>query len=95
MDERKNSIKESNCNVSLENRHKLCVTGVTDVDTFDEDGIILITTMGMLTVNGSELHISKFNVESGELMVEGDIDRLEFKNGGGKQTGSILAKMFK
>lgn len=91
-----NYQKESGSKLMLENRKKLHLTGVTDVDSFDEDGIVLITVMGMLTVNGSQLHINKFNVDSTELVIEGEINKLEYKDGyGSKSQGGLLTKIFK
>lgn len=59
--------------LTLENRRKLTVSGVTDVDNFDENEILLYTELGELEIKGRNLHINSMNVESGEMSVEGDI----------------------
>ena len=59
--------------LTIEDRSRLRVTGVTDLDRFDEREIVLYTTLGELTVNGKELHIGEISIETGELLVEGDI----------------------
>lgn len=43
-------------NLMMENREKLTVSGVIDVDSFCEDTIVLYTDMGTLTIKGSDLH---------------------------------------
>ena len=73
-------------NVILENRSKLCAAGVTDVTAFDDEKIVLTTTLGDLTVGGYNLHIGSFSQETGELEMDGDICSLvysETKHDGG------------
>ena len=63
-------------NAILENRKKLMLSGVTDVESFDEKLVVLYTQLGELTVKGSELHVNEMSVESGDLTVEGEIKAL-------------------
>ena len=62
MNERHNAI--------LEDRRKLMLTGVTDVESFDEKQVGLYTQLGELTIRGKDLHVSEMSLESGELSVE-------------------------
>ena len=64
--------------LTLENREKLTLTGVTDVDTFDENKITLFTEQEALVIEGEELHIRKLDLEHGELCIEGDIVSLVY-----------------
>ena len=50
-------------NAILENRQRLQLSGVTDVDSFDEDEIRLFTQLGELTIKGKDLHINEISVE--------------------------------
>lgn len=63
----------------LDERRQLHVTGVTDVDSYDDTTVALKTQAGELTVKGSSLHISRLNVEAGDLAVEGMITSLEYR----------------
>ena len=91
-----NYQKENGSKLTVENRKKLSLTGVTDVDRFDEDGMVIVTVMGTLNISGSQLHINKFNMDSSELVIEGEIDKLEYKDSyGSKSEGGLLAKIFK
>lgn len=65
-------------NVIMENRKKLSVSGVTDIDSFDEQSVIAITEMGELTIRGWNLHITRLNLEQSELIVDGDISSLTY-----------------
>lgn len=83
-------------NIILEDRRVLTVSGVTDIDSFDEQTVILFTDLGELTVKGEDLHINKLNVDSGELSVEGDIYALSYAEQDRKQSsGGILSKLFR
>lgn len=62
--------------LQLQDRSKLTVSGVSDVDSFDETVTVLYTSMGELTVKGEGLHIRQFDVESGDLIVDGKIHEL-------------------
>lgn len=78
----------------LENRNKLSLTGVTDVDSFDETTIVAYTDYGELTVSGSDLHICVLNIEHGELTVEGNIAGLNYLNQQPKSSG-FFSRMFR
>ena len=93
--EEKKIAKPINQTLLLENREKLCVTGVVDVESFNDQSIVAITDMGVLIVRGSELHINKLNLDSNELIVEGDIFSLEYSDGESGKSKSFFGKMFK
>lgn len=69
----KNAAKQVTQNIVIENREKLSISGVLDVESFDEESIILHTELGVLVVKGHELHINKLSIDTGELMIEGDV----------------------
>jgi sporulation protein YabP len=81
--------------ILLENREKLCVSGVIDVESFNDQSIIAVTDIGILIIRGTELHINKLNLESNELVVEGDIYSLEYSDGDTGKSKSFFGKMFK
>lgn len=79
--------------LSLENRAQLRATGVLDVDSFDERKVVILTNMGVLTVEGEDLHINQLNVSDGDLAVEGQIDRIlytDLKEKGGGMLKSLF-----
>ena len=83
-------------NVILEDRHRLTVSGVSDVDSFDEQTVIVFTQMGELTVKGEDLHINRLSLEMGELAVEGDITALTYTDRAQKpQQGSFWGRVFR
>ena len=82
-------------NIILQNRRLLSVSGVTDVDRFDEKAVLLYTSMGELTVTGSDLHVNSVSVESGEMTVEGDISSVVYGDKDRRCSLSAIAKLFR
>ena len=82
-------------NIILEDRHAIMVSGVSDVDSFDEQTVVLFTDMGELTVQGANLHINKLNVETGDLTMEGEIQSFSYSDDVSKHSGSFFSRLFK
>lgn len=92
----KTPVKESVQNIILENRRRLSISGTEDVESFDEDSIVLYTQLGVLTVKGTDLHINKLSVESGEVVVEGEINSVAYTDDDVKGKGlGFFGKMFR
>lgn len=87
MNERHNAI--------LEDRQRLMLTGVTDVDSFDENLVVLFTQLGELTIRGKQLHVNEMSVESGELTVEGDVHALIYGERDRTKKLGLLGKLFR
>ncbi len=79
--------------LTIDGRNRATVTGVTDVDSFNEAMIVLNTSAGAMTLVGSALHIAKLNLEDGQLLVEGQIDALEYDQRARGKGG--LSRLFK
>lgn len=80
----------------IENRQGGTVTGVTDVMSFDEKDILLITQAGKLTIKGEQLHVKRLNLEKGEVDIEGRVDSLLYLSKNmEKQNESIWKRMFR
>ena len=82
-------------NIILEDRHSLTVSGVSDVDSFDEQSIVIFTALGELCVRGSDLHINRLSLEIGEILVEGEIDSLVYSERETKQQGGFFSRVFR
>ena len=80
-------------NIVLEGRRRLSVSGVTDVDSFDENTVLLYTSMGELTICGTDLHVNDISVESGEMNVEGDIRSIVYGDPDRRSPLSFLGKI--
>ena len=65
--------------LSLENRKKLLLSGVEEIVSFQDEKISLNTVLGNLTIKGSNLKMSKLDVQSGEVIVSGVISSMIYK----------------
>lgn len=65
--------------VVIEDRKSLTVSGVEDVERFDENNIVLSTSRGAMVVAGENLHIEKLSLDGGDLKVDGDIDSVSYE----------------
>lgn len=82
-------------NIILEDREKLNVSGVLDVEEFCEEKILLETTLGFLEVLGADLHMNKLSVETGELTIEGEISSLTYTEENTQPKGSLISRLFR
>lgn len=82
--------------VTIDNREKIIISGVEDVESFDEETIVVYTCMGTLTLKGGEFKISKLNVDSGEMIVEGEMDSIGYSDEHSHdKSGGFFGKLFK
>ena len=80
--------------VILEGREQLSVSGVEEVESFDENAIVMRTSLGTLVVRGEDLHIEKLSLDGGDLLVEGTVDSLTYEEEEPRQ-GSFLGRLFR
>jgi len=66
--------------VLIDNRERVVINGVDDVDNFNENEVNLMTAAGYLMIKGSNLHISKLSLEEGQLVIEGQITGVEYED---------------
>ena len=79
--------------VTLEERRSLTVSGVEDVERFDESTIVLSTSRGTMVVSGENLHIEKLSLDGGELHVDGRIDSISYEEVGAER-GGFFQRLF-
>lgn len=79
-EEKKNPTVRRPHSVILEERTKLTVTGVDEVLSFDEGEVAMRTSRGSLIVRGSELHVGKLAIDTGELGIDGTVTELVYED---------------
>ena len=83
-------------NIIMENRKKISVSGVEDIESFNEQQIILYTNCGVVIIDGENMHISKLSIENGETLVNGDIDAVTYHdNYGKKNKPGLLSRLLR
>lgn len=89
-----NQVQRESHRVVIEDRECIKISGVDDVESFEESEVIAYTNMGVLTLRGSDFKISKLNVDSGELVINGELDSMVYSGAAGEKTG-FFGKLFK
>lgn len=84
-------------NIIIENREKMSISGVIDVESFNDENVIIDTDLGVLIVRGEDLRISRLNLDNSELNIEGDIYSCEYgdRDSSRSKAFGFLGKMFK
>lgn len=81
-------------NIIMENRSKITISGVENAESYNESEVVLNTSKGVLIIKGDCLNLSKLNLDSGEITVNGHIAMLEYLEP--KKSGSsLLSKIFR
>ena len=93
MNDFSNSMPQMGHRLELIGREQLTVSGVEDVERFDETGLIMSTTQGTLVVTGEGLHIGKLSLDGGELHVDGRIDSISYEEVGAER-GGFFQRLF-
>ena len=65
--------------IALDGRSKLSISGVTDVESFDETLVVLHTSQGILVIRGVGLHMQMLSLEGGQVTVTGTVDSMIYE----------------
>lgn len=66
--------------VKIDNRKQIMVTAVDDVESFDEEKVVILTEMGTMTITGADFRISRLNVDDGQLIIDGEVDEIQYSD---------------
>ena len=80
---------------TLQNRSHAEITGVSDVDCFNEQLVVLVTGLGTMTISGSGLNISHLNKEDGRVIVDGEFDAIEYSGKARGAKGGLLSRLMR
>ena len=82
--------------LSLQDRRLLSLGGIVDVIRFDLTEVLLETEMGMLTVKGTDLHVTRLSLEKGEVEMEGTIDGVSYSDTPSSEKGGagLFGRLF-
>lgn len=81
--------------IFIEDRKKLRITGVEDVESFDDDSVVIYTVEGSMTVTGADFRINKLNIENGELEIDGELDSIRYSGGRRDEHGGFWGRIFR
>lgn len=78
--------------LTLDERQKLTVTGVSEVVSFDENSVVLTTDMGTLVILGRELQLKTLSVEGGQVAVDGTVCAMSYEEP--RSSGGWMRRLF-
>ena len=85
-----------NHSISITERQNIQISGITKIDSFDNEEFLLETSAGPLGIKGKDLEIIKLDTYEGTIMIKGVVDAFSyFDTGKSKMENSIITKLFK
>ena len=92
MTEQKNIVQS----LVMENRRRLVLSGVKEVEGFTETEVSLFTEMGQLTGKGRNLRVSQVDTDTGELVMTGDaVTSLVYSDKPRRTPDNFITKLFR
>jgi len=85
---------QNNHSIILENRRKAVLTGVREVEHFNESDIIVITHSGALRIRGRGLEVGKISVDTGDMEIAGEITSLHYSDTE-RSPNNFITKIFR
>lgn len=96
MNKETDKIEFLNHNINITERQNVQVSGVTKIDSFDNEEFLLETTAGPLGIKGKDLEIIKLDTYEGTIIIKGVIDAFSyFDTSKSKKENSMIARLFK
>ncbi len=85
-----------NYGLIMDRRDHISLTGVNDVMSFDEMTVVLKTEGGEVTINGQNLHVARLMLEEGQLVIDGNIDAIEYQDAKPqKKSARVMKRIFR
>jgi len=81
--------------VNIDNRERVSVTEVTDIESFNEEIVFLTLKNGGLIIRGEDLHIQKLDLEEGRVLISGAISSAVYTEKKDRQEKGFLKKILK
>jgi sporulation protein YabP len=81
--------------VKMLNRKVLEISGVLNVESFDNEEFLLETECGFMAIKGNGLHMKNLSLDQGMVAIEGSIDTIAYLDGGSHKSKGMFGKLFR
>lgn len=82
--------------ITMRGRRLIDITGVKQVESFDNEEFLLETTMGFLAIRGQNLQMKNLNVDKGIVSIKGKVyDLVYLDDHHGEKAKGFFGKLFK
>lgn len=78
--------------ITIENRERITLSRVKDVDAFDEETLWANLEEGGVEISGEKLNIDKLDLQDGSLVVTGRISAVMYTDKKAREKGRLLRK---
>ena len=95
QDNKANTAQQLNHVLTVDNRTRANLTGITAVDSFNERQVTARLAENGIIILGENLTVTKFNTENGTLTVDGVINEVKYVEGTGGKAVRALKKLFR
>jgi sporulation protein YabP len=95
-DSNSSKVNEKEHDVIMRGRRLLDITGVKQVESFDNEEFLLETVMGFLAIKGQNLQMKNLDVDKGIVSIKGKIfDLVYLDEHHGEKAKGFFGKLFK
>lgn len=78
--------------ILITDKNRVEINSVSSVRSFDEDGVIIDTSLGLISIEGSELKIENFEKATSEILITGNILGVFYLEKKEKRKGRVAFK---
>lgn len=89
---------ESKHTVLVENRSRIKINCVEDVESFNEEKVVVYTSMGVMVITGFDFKVSRLSVDDGQLVIDGEVDNIGYMEAAKEErgeSGGFLGRLFR
>jgi sporulation protein YabP len=86
---------EQEHSVKMKNRKTLEISGVKEVDSFDNEEFLLETVMGYLIIRGQNLQMKNLDVGEGIVSIKGKIYEMSYVDEQKENAKGFFSKLFR
>ena len=83
---------QGNQTVCITDKERVEIDSVVSVRTFDEEGVLLETSLGLLSVEGRDLRIENFEKATKRILILGNITSVYYLEKKEKKKGRVTLK---
>lgn len=80
-------------NIVIKDRKSAEISGVKEVVSFDSNSIVLDTVLGILSIEGTDICVTKLDTEGGSVCFSGEVGALVYQNDT-RASGGFFKRLF-
>jgi sporulation protein YabP len=82
--------------IIMKGRRTVEITGVKQVESFDNEEFLLETSMGYLSIRGQQLQMKNLDVDKGNVSIKGKVfDIVYLEEQSGEKAKGLFSKLFR